>query len=187
MGKYAPYRHYKRDSQFLLDIILQFMAVLCLDPSFSCLGWAVIDLESDSLYAVGTIELPKIKTQTISDRASLLAEALIEVINQYSPSLIIRESVVGSQSFSACASLNTIMGVIIGVASVRGIPLQSIPAKTAKKSLTGNKDATKADVINAVTKIYPDSILTNTKAKFRLEAICDAVALYITYKKDKIK
>lgn len=66
------------------------------------------------------------------------------------------ECPVGSQSARAMASYGICMG-ILGAIRAEGIPLIEVTAFEVKKAATGNKNATKQDMIDWGVKTYPEA------------------------------
>lgn len=99
-------------------------------------------------------------------------------------SLIIREEVVGSKSARANRLLNMLKGGIMGLARGLAIKEWSYPARDTKLYVGGTKNATKEQMTEAVITRYPE-LEKKCLAKFRLEAVCDALALYILWYEGK--
>ena len=70
--------------------------------------------------------------------------------------VIFAECPVGSQSASAMKSVGTSHG-IVGALRAKDHIVIEVQAKAVKKALTGNPNATKADMIAAAMKLYPDA------------------------------
>ena len=70
--------------------------------------------------------------------------------------VIFSECPVGSQSASAMKSVGVAHG-IVGAMRAKGYIVIEVQAKAVKKALTGNANASKADMIEAAMKQYPDA------------------------------
>lgn len=70
--------------------------------------------------------------------------------------VVFSECPVGSQSANAMKSVGVAHG-IVGAMRIKGIIVIEVQAKAVKKALTGNPNASKADMIEAAMKLYPDA------------------------------
>lgn len=84
---------------------------------------------------------------------------------------------VGSQSARAMASYGICVGVL-GAVRALGIPLIEVTPTENKKVFTGNKSATKRDMINKALELYPDANFPIYKGKVpdKAEHMADAIA-----------
>lgn len=163
------------------------MKILCLDPSFSCLGWALIDHtitpgrdELPSLVDWGTIKVPPSPEKGDLYRMQTMVKELDQLLISKRPQLVIREEVIGSKSATANRLLNFLKGSIMGLCQARKIRLETVSAADAKFHTTGDRKADKKQIINSVHARFPQ--LKNKKMnKMDQEGVCDAIALYITF------
>lgn len=70
--------------------------------------------------------------------------------------VVFSECPVGSQSANSMKSVGVAHG-IVGALRAKGIIVIEVQAKAVKKALTGNPNASKADMIEAAMTIYPDA------------------------------
>lgn len=91
--------------------------------------------------------------------------------------VIFVEVPVGSQSSRAMASYGVCVGVL-GAIRALGIPLIEVTALETKKALTGNKLATKREMIAKAFELYPDANFPvhNGKIPDKAEHMADAIA-----------
>ena len=134
------------------------------DPSLRNWGIAAADLDLDSglldtpdLSIIQTVDPPgKQVRQNSKDLA--LAEQLFSGMYPIAQlaKVIFVEVPVGSQSARAMASYGTCVGVL---GSLRGLGIQIIEVTPTevKVSMTGNRNATKDDIIRAAVEHYPDA------------------------------
>jgi Holliday junction resolvasome RuvABC endonuclease subunit len=87
------------------------------------------------------------------------------------------ECPVGSQSARAMASYGICVGVL-GAIRAEGIPLIEVTPLEVKKAFTGNKNATKNDMIAKAVELYPDANFPMHRGKLTLSAehVADATA-----------
>lgn len=70
--------------------------------------------------------------------------------------VVFSECPVGSQSANAMKSVGIAHG-IVGALRAKGIIVIEVQAKAVKKALSGNPNASKADMIAAAMNLYPDA------------------------------
>lgn len=129
-----------------------------LDPSLSNFGMSKGILINDSKIQINEIQLvttksnPSIKFRNMDDleRAKQLGRAMIEFFSDVD--VIYVELPVGSQSSRA----QTSYGVCIGVIAALGSRVKRVSAKDVKLVATGNPEASKQDMIDWATNLYPE-------------------------------
>lgn len=87
-------------------------------------------------------------------RCEDLAEHAFEVAER--AKIVFIECPVGSQSASAMKSCGVSFG-IVGAMRTKGIQIIEVQAMDIKQAMTGNRNASKADVIAAAYELYPDA------------------------------
>lgn len=159
-----------------------------MDPSLRNWGLAesLLDLhtgimETPSLSLVQPKDLEgKQVRQNSSDLhlAEQLASPVLEAARK--AKVIFVEVPVGSKSARAMASYGVCVGVL-GAIRATGIPLIEVTATEVKEALTGNKNATKAEMIAQAMKEYPEAEFPMHQGKVALKAehVADAIgAIY---------
>lgn len=160
--------------------------VLGMDPSLRHWGLAEahLDLTTGVLSTpIGSIVEPKDpdggKQVRQNSKDIHLAHELAMVILTVAQraKCIFVEVPVGSQSARAMASYGITIGVL-GAVRALNIPLIEVTPTENKKIYTGNKNATKREMIDATVTHYPDIILPKYKGKIqdKAEHIADAIA-----------
>ena len=158
------------------------MSTLCLDPSLSACGWAIV--ENNDILAGGCIVTKKIVGEKISDsdtqRLSFIALSLKEIIAKYSPEKIIFEHPIGSKSSRANQSLSYVKGLVVSACVFSSIKFVTVRAKEVKKKVVGDSNATKDEVLEIMREKFKsfDKIVKDL-AKFKMYAVADAVATYL--------
>lgn len=84
---------------------------------------------------------------------------------------------VGSQSARAMASYGVCVGVLGAIRSL-GIPLIEVTPTEVKVAFTGNKTATKEEMIAEAIKLYPQANFPNQRGRItaKAEHVADAIA-----------
>ena len=159
--------------------------VLGMDPSLKNWGLAqaMLCLETGilstpSLYLVQPDDVKgKQVRQNSSDlnRAEQLAEAVIEASKV--SKVVFVEVPVGSQSARAMASYGICVGILGAVRAMR-VPLIEVTPTETKLAFTGNKTATKREMIDKAAELYPDANFPVHKGKIpdKAEHMADAIA-----------
>jgi Holliday junction resolvasome RuvABC endonuclease subunit len=133
-----------------------------MDPSLANWGIAEgqLDLQTGHLddvvlETVSTAKGKNKQVRTNSDdlqRAEDLATRVIEIGKRNK--VIFVECPVGSQSASGMKAYGVVIG-ILGALRALGVQVIEVTAFEVKKTLTGNKNATKEEMINAAVRDYP--------------------------------
>lgn len=107
-------------------------------------------------------------------KAEQLAELAIASANK--AKVVFIECPVGSQSARAMASYGICVG-ILGSIRAAGVPLIEVTATEVKLALTGNKNATKQDMIARAIDLYPETEFPNQKGRTtaKAEHVADAI------------
>lgn len=154
--------------------------ILCLDPSLTAFGWAVI---SNNI----PIDFGCIKTEPSGKmlrirkgddrvrRVSEINQRLKEVIQKYKIVLIVSEQPHGSQSAIAATSLGLVTGAVQTISDFTGIPIEWFNEADCKKNLLNKAAATKKETITAINKLYP---IKWTGVGYKDEAVADSIAVY---------
>lgn len=161
------------------------MIVLGVDPGFSSLGWAAVEV-------VGRNALPKYcgvistekdlrkNTRNSEDnikRAQGILAQLNSIAELYRPVLLCTETMSWPRNAGVVAKMGIAWGVIASFAYSRMIPVVQASPIDIKRKLTGNGKASKEDMILAVTSMFPELVLPSQEAK--QEHAVDAVGAVI--------
>ena len=107
--------------------------------------------------------------------ADQLAEVVIPIAKK--AKVIFVEVPVGSQSARAMVSYGVCVGILGSIRSL-GIQLVEVTPSEVKKVFTGNKLATKDDMINTAVRLYPDANFPRHRGEVsgKAEHVADAIA-----------
>lgn len=159
--------------------------VVGFDPSLRNWGIAESMLDLDTGYLdtpvlsiVETVDLTgKQVRQNSNDLyvAEQLAKGAIPAARR--AKAIFVEVPVGSQSARAMASYGVCVGVLGAIRSL-GIPLIEVTPTEVKVAFTGNKTATKEEMIAEAIKLYPQANFPNQRGRItaKTEHVADAIA-----------
>ena len=172
--------------------------VVGLDPSMSAFGMSsgILDLNTGvfDLQAIEVVETATTKTKQVRknsddlERARKIQKQLTEML--LGADLVCVEIPVGSQSARAMASYGMCTGILASI----DIPMIQLTATELKLAATGNKNATKKEMIAWATSTYPNAnwYFRNTKGTVAFtnknEHVADATAaIHAGVKTDEFK
>ena len=150
--------------------------VLGIDPGFKATGYGCIETDGrrTQLLETGTIE-PKQK-DLIENRLQKIKKLLGELIEEHRPQVLVLEKLYTHYKHPATAAkLGHVRGVICLLSAECGIELAEYSVKRIRKALTGNGNASKAQIRRVVA-----GLLKIDEAKLGLDA-SDALALALGY------
>ena len=142
-----------------------YKTVLCIDPSSKCSGIAVIE-DGAVVY-----------TTTASGLCGNY-KAIEELIIQYKPQLLLKESPFCGINKKTYSKLCKIHGVIELLAELHNIPIKEYTPSQGKKNCgTSTKDKNSKKIVNSYVNNYFGTNITNLD-------VTDALVLYINYVKE---
>ncbi len=157
------------------------LIILTNDPSITAWGWAVIN--NGKVKAAGCISTSsEQKARRIRKgddtvrRVSEINQELLAVIRRWDVNYIVSELPHGSQSASAAVMIGICTGVMQTMADALNLGIEWYSEADAKKAMSGKRSVSKAEMIETVKLSYKDILWD--RAKFRNEAIADAMAVY---------
>lgn len=159
--------------------------VLGMDPSLRNWGLAeaLLDLDTGVMHTptltlVQTKDLEGKQVRQNSNDLHLAEQLASPVITAAKAARVIFVEVpVGSQSARAMASYGVCVGVL-GAVRALGIPLIEVTPLETKKVFTGNKNATKREMIDTAVDLYPGANFPMSRGKItdKAEHVADAIA-----------
>lgn len=160
--------------------------VLGIDPGFSALGLAAVDLLPDgeallAAWVVTTEKSSQKREVRASDdnlvRAQQLGVALEGAIRKYRPVALACEAMSYTRMASVAHKVGMAWGTIAALASMHGLPVVQASPQEVKKALCDAKTASKEEVILAIETRFP-SIEWPSQKGLR-EHAADAVAAVV--------
>ncbi len=138
--------------------------VVGFDPSFRHWGIAIamLDLttgflDTPTLQIVEPVEPTGKQVRQNSIDLAIASQLAVSAIHYANlAKVIFVECPVGSQSAAAMKAYGVCVGILGSVMS-QGVPLVEVTALEVKKALANNANATKAQMITAATKLYPEA------------------------------
>lgn len=129
-----------------------------LDVSLTCTGIAIYDLDNDKWAYIGHYRTDKVKQRagTYLDGAKLrlITDHLYELLKEYPPMIIgIERPFIHTRNHRASEMIYLAHGAILTLIS--NYPVEYVAIKSAK-ALIIHGNATKAEVSEAILKVYPE-------------------------------
>jgi len=160
------------------------LIVLGLDPGFSALGYALVNLYTKKLVSLGVVRTKKSdkKRRVLASddnlrRSREIHRELMNLLGEHDDDRLMgcghydgtncvavcAEAMSFPRNSSAAAKVAMSWGIIASVADRFGLPVVQASPQEIKKKLCGRKDASKEDIEAAVKKLYraDDSWLKN--------------------------
>ena len=152
------------------------MKILGIDPGLGITGYGLVE---DSGTAVKLIEAGVIRTYSesgITARLLKIYDGLSEIIEEYRPDALVIEKVYSHYKHPMTAILmGHARGVVALAANSLKLEVVNYPAKTVKRAVTGNGNASKEQVQRSVERFL------NLKSCKGPVDITDALALCLTH------
>lgn len=158
--------------------------VLSLDPSKSCTGYVLWDLEENTIVDTGTFQIEtqgkfRLKTEKYAEETNLYAQFFRDLFEKWQFGVIVTEYPHGSQSATASRALAMVNAVILTFSQlVLDTPAITYLETHTKRAYFGRGDVSKDEVREAMKKEFPDyepPTRGHKVTRYRDEAICDAL------------
>ena len=161
-------------------------SILTNDPSMTAWGWAVLDWNGN-IVDVGCIKTDsQHKKQRIRKgddtvrRVAEINQQLLKVIKEYNVNYILSELPHGSQNASAATMIGIVIGIMQTISNSKELGIEWYGENDSKKAVLGKQSATKQEMVDAISKLFPE--MRWTGKKYKDEAIADAMAVYYVAK-----
>jgi Holliday junction resolvasome RuvABC endonuclease subunit len=159
---------------------------IAIDPSYTNTGYVVFDTGRKSLKETGNIrtkaEAKKRGIYVADDQARRITDitdGMVALIEKYRPSVFYIETVSGgAKSSKAAVGLAIAKSFTTIIPRIFGIPVVWISAGDVKKKMTGDSNASKEAVADAVRKRFPTKKWSTVATV--VEHQLDAAAVLIT-------
>ncbi len=148
--------------------------ILGLDPSLSCTGWGVIDVDGNKLKYVADGFIKTDAKASMESRLHELYTKMAEVVDIYKPDEASIEEVFVNSNASTSLKLGHARGVIMLAPILAGVPIFEYEPTKAKKAVVGVGRAEKNQVLSMVKILLPGAKPQNTDS-------ADALALAICH------
>jgi Holliday junction resolvasome RuvABC endonuclease subunit len=160
------------------------MKVVGFDPAITHWGIAAAELDLTTGFLedllLELVEPEKLTHKQVRQNSTdlFVAEQLAQraLLAARSARVVFVEVPVGSQSARAMASYGLCVG-ILGAIRAEGIPLIEVTANEVKFALTGDKNATKKQMISQAVSLYPEANFPRQRGRVvdKAEHVADAI------------
>ncbi len=133
------------------------LRVIGVDPGLNITGYGVMECRDGqiSLLEAGVIRSPRAKGNNLPARLESLHKGLAEVIADFHPAMMCLEEVYSHTGYPRTSILmGHARGVICLAARQAGVAVVNFSPKRIKQSVTGNGNASKAQVQRAVQQFF---------------------------------
>lgn len=137
--------------------------ILGLDPSLANTGWAVADIDLQTLKIVQVVEMGTVVTQKSKnkrvrkssddlERARQSVGVIRALIDKHNVKIACSEVPSGAQSASASRAF----GIVVGILASLTVPLVEVNPTEVKLAVAGNKIADKEDIVRWAVNLTKD-------------------------------
>lgn len=150
------------------------MVILGIDPGLERVGFGVIRREGSRYLPIdyGLIQTPRI---AVPDRLRLIYEGVGELVERHQPDFIATERLLFTVNKTTAMDVAKALGVVLLLASEKGLPWMEYSPPEVKQAVTGNGRAEKVQIQFMVTR------LLGLKEAPKPDDVADALAIAITH------
>jgi crossover junction endodeoxyribonuclease RuvC len=153
------------------------MRILGIDPGLDITGYGVLEDKLDRFVVIEAGIIRTSHSEPLARRLDIIYTQLTDLIKQTLPQVCAIEQLYSHYKHPMTAILmGHARGAVILSCSRNGVDIRNYPAKTVKRAITGNGNASKVQVQRVVNK------LLNLSDADRPVDVTDALALCITHK-----
>ena len=155
--------------------------IIGIDPGSVKTGWGAVSVEKSHVYVLdyGTIRLG---SGDLASRLVCLHSDLSEITNRIQPTEVAIEEVFLAKNFQSALKLGHARGVALLAAGKTGVPVREFAAKTVKKAICGQGQASKYQMQKMVMQLLG---LKENPGEDASDAL--GIALCAAYSKDGIQ
>lgn len=152
------------------------MKILGIDPGLNITGYGVIEQIAGDIKIIEAGTVMTKSTQELPVRLSIIYSQLSDLIKETKPEICVLEKLYSHYKHPMTAILmGHARGVVVLVSNLFNLELINYPAKTVKRAVTGNGNASKEQVQRSVENFL------NFKANKSPLDVTDALALCLTH------
>jgi len=152
------------------------MKILGIDPGLDNTGYGLIERKGQSVYVLEAGIVKTSHKDALPKRLDIIYSQIEDIIADYRPDICVVEQLYSHYKHPMTAILmGHARGAVFSCCSRKRVRLHEYPAKTPKRAITGNGNASKEQVQRVVNRIL------NLKDNQYPFDITDALALCLTY------
>ena len=152
------------------------MRILGIDPGLDITGYGLIEKKQEDLSVLEAGIIRTSHKDTLSTRLKNIYSQIEDIAQTHRPDICVVEQLYSHYKHRMTAILmGHARGAVLCCCSRNGIAIKEYPAKTPKRAITGNGNASKLQVQRVVNRML------NLKDISRPLDVTDALALCLTY------
>lgn len=133
------------------------MKILGIDPSLSCLGWGIVELQSPKIIYVDSSIIKTAASTPLHLRLAEIAGVIEQVISLYKPDAIAMEETFVNMNAVSSLKLAYVRGALMAIIGKTEISFSEYPPNKIKKTIVGVGHAQKEQVKHMVNMIISGS------------------------------
>ena len=131
------------------------MRIVGIDPGLEVTGYAVLDVADGRCRIVDAGIIRTNRRRELAERLTVLAEELADVLDEHKPEMMAVEELYSHYRFPRTGILmGHARGVILQAAAAAGMRVTAYSATRVKKNITGNGQASKQQIQQAVKQEF---------------------------------
>ena len=146
------------------------MLIIGLDPSLSCTGWGIVELDGNRLTHVANGQVRTDPHASLPERLGTLERELTDVIARFAPNQGAVEEVFVNKNPQSTLKLGQARGVCLLALARAGVPVHEYATRLIKKAVVGTGGAEKAQVQAMLRVLLPGVKLAGADAAAALAA-----------------
>lgn len=146
------------------------MIILGIDPGSINCGYGLLEIQNRKVIAAGCDDIKVDPKLDLANRLLKIRNEIRDVVLKYKPDAASVESIFYGKNIKSAFTLGHARGVILLTLAEQGIPIFEYSPREVKKSVVGNGNASKEQVLYMVTQFL------NLKNKPKSQDAADALA-----------
>ena len=151
------------------------MIILGIDPGSYNVGYGILQVEKRKIVAAGCDTISIGSKMQLSERLTHIHSGMNKIILEYKPDIAVIETIFYGENIKSAFTLGHARGVIMLALAQHKIKIMEYSPREVKKSVVGNGNASKEQVLYMVQKIL------NLSTKPKTEDAADALAIALCY------
>ena len=150
------------------------MIILAYDPGYARLGWGLIKINKLNKFEI--LDYGLITTQSTENMTLRLAKIYEKINSQFlklKPDIIAMEKLYFVKNQKTAVGVFQVQGIILSLAGFYDKKFYEMDPKLIKKTITGNGNASKKDLIITIER------LLNLSKSFETDDVADALAIAV--------
>jgi len=151
------------------------LIILGIDPGSKFCGYGILEVEKRKIIAAGCDVISVAKIADFPERLKIIHKGISEVVEKYKPDMAAVESIFYGKNIRSAFTLGHARGAILVALAQKDIPIAEYSPREVKKSVVGNGNASKEQVLYMVQRIL------NLKTAPVSEDAADALAVALCH------